>query len=83
MGTIYTCHEEDEPFIHNAISRDKSVHEPIVLAQRIRFSLSGYSSSARSPPSVVAIAHPSRHIDIQLLRSHLIERGLRGMSVRA
>src|SRR5262249_44443052 len=41
------------------------------------------SSSAGLPPSVVAIAHPSHHIDIQLVRSHLVERGLDGMSVRA
>jgi hypothetical protein len=26
---------------------------------------------------------PTHHIDIQLLPSHLVERGLRGMSVRA
>jgi len=32
---------------------------------------------------VVAIAHPSHHTDIQLVRSHLVERGLRGMFVRA
>ena len=32
---------------------------------------------------VVAIAHPSHHTDIQLVRSHLVERDLRGMSVRA
>ena len=32
---------------------------------------------------VVAIAHPSHHADIQLLRSHLVERGLGGMFVRA
>jgi hypothetical protein len=55
----------------------------LYVVQRIRFGLSGYSSSAGSPPSVVAIAHPSHHIDIQLVRSHLVERGLGGMSVRA
>jgi hypothetical protein len=55
----------------------------LYVVQRIRFGLSGYSSSAGSPPSVVAIAHPSHHIDIQLLRSHLVERGLGGMSVHA
>jgi hypothetical protein len=33
--------------------------------------------------SLVAIAHPSHHIDIQLVPSHLVERGLGGMSVRA
>ena len=32
---------------------------------------------------VDAIAHPSHHADIQLLPSHLVERGLGGMSVRA
>jgi uncharacterized protein (DUF1330 family) len=35
-------------------------------------------SSAGLPPSVVA-----HHMDIQLMRSHLVERGLGGMSVRA
>ena len=62
-------------------------HQPsmsrLYVVQRIRFGLSGYSSSAESPPSVVAIAHPWHHIDIQLVRSHLVERGLGGMSVRA
>src|SRR5262244_1442466 len=31
------------------------------IVQRICFGLSGYSSSAGSPPSVVSISHPSPH----------------------
>jgi hypothetical protein len=36
-----TCREQDEPFIRNTICRNKFVHQPMYVVQRIRGGLEG------------------------------------------